>query len=77
MSDDKETPPYDGIGSWWCSECEHSHTGRQLGYICIGCPCGFVPDHPLVSEALNLPCTDTLRPEDFVGVDKTEGQPDV
>jgi hypothetical protein len=27
--------------------------------------------------AAALDCTDTLRPEDLVGVDKTEGQPDV
>lgn len=42
------TAKYDGISRWHCTECGHSHTGRDLAYICIGCPCDFVPDHPVV-----------------------------
>jgi hypothetical protein len=26
-------------GPWHCNACGHQHTGRRLGYICIGCPC--------------------------------------
>ena len=27
-----------------CRECGHKHSGEYLDYICIGCPCDFVPD---------------------------------
>ena len=43
---------YNGKGPWRCSECGHRHTGRKFAYICIGCPCNYVPDHPTVKEAL-------------------------
>jgi hypothetical protein len=43
---------YDGIGPWRCSECGHDHTGRKFAYICIGCPCDFVPDHPVTAAHL-------------------------
>lgn len=29
-------PPKPGFH---CEVCGHTHTGQQLGYICIGCPC--------------------------------------
>lgn len=43
-----ELPAYDGVGAWFCKECGHSHTGRRWHWICIGCPCQFVPNHPEV-----------------------------
>ncbi len=30
-------------GPWMCHECGHEHTGRRLGYICIGCRCQSKP----------------------------------
>ena len=26
-----------------CPDCKHTHTGPELGWICIGCPCGTQP----------------------------------
>lgn len=28
---------------WDCGKCGHRHSGRSLGYICIGCPCDAQP----------------------------------
>lgn len=33
-----------------CPECEHRHAGKTLDYICIGCPCPFVPDFKAIAE---------------------------
>lgn len=27
-----------------CTQCRHTHTGPELGGICIGCPCAWQPD---------------------------------
>jgi hypothetical protein len=43
-----QPPTYDGTSAWQCTECGHTHTGIQLNWICIGCPCEYVPDHPMV-----------------------------
>jgi len=29
-----------------CPKCKHRHAGRELGFICIGCPCPERPDLP-------------------------------
>jgi len=29
-----------------CDKCGHAHTGIQLAYICIGCPCPETPGKP-------------------------------
>lgn len=51
---------YDGVGPWHCTECGHDHQGARLAYICIGCPCGFVPDDKPSSMHL------APEPEDFI-----------
>ena len=28
---------------WDCAACGHRHSGRTLGYICVGCPCPAQP----------------------------------
>ncbi len=27
-----------------CPACGHTHAGRNLAYICVGCPCTVRPD---------------------------------
>lgn len=29
-----------------CSRCGHTHQGKALAYICIGCPCAWRPSGP-------------------------------
>lgn len=33
-----------------CRACKHRHSGEQLAYICIGCPCEYVPDWDRLGE---------------------------
>lgn len=33
-----------------CKECGHRHSGKTLDYICVGCPCEFVPDFDAMRE---------------------------
>lgn len=28
----------------WCDACKHHHAGKEVGFICIGCPC---PERPV------------------------------
>ena len=43
MGTQRHSEAYDGEGPWHCTECGHNHQGVRFDYICIGCPCDFVP----------------------------------
>lgn len=33
-----------------CTSCGHSHSGKRLAYVCIGCPCGMIPDFDKITH---------------------------
>lgn len=33
-----------------CKQCGHRHSGKTLAYICVGCPCDFVPDFDAIRK---------------------------
>jgi len=42
-----------------CPECGHTHTGVQLAYICIGCPCPVVgPWDDDIEDELPVACVE-------------------
>jgi hypothetical protein len=38
------------MSSTRCTKCGHHHSGVQLAYICIGCPCPETPGKPAEPE---------------------------
>lgn len=36
-----------------CPECKHRHSGKTLAYICVGCPCDFIPDFDAIGKEVD------------------------
>lgn len=45
-----------------CPECKHRHSGKTLAYICVGCPCDFVPDWDAIQRGLEDVAAGRTRP---------------
>src|SRR5215470_10947248 len=69
------------VQSSTCPKCKHQHAGRELGFICVGCPCperptethqgdGIVPESKL-SPPITVPTNVLEAVAKWAGTDET------